>query len=216
MKTCWPCGSLQRRIWLSNSESFWDHAILWCFRLLESRSDRKKGPSPARTAVIVTISSDEFVFTRAGVLLLRQDNPLETASGGYCQENVLSDLTINEPGTYELVLSLIELRHASRGETISLKGFMLPWTIEFTQEDLDQGTKTVSAPPDGVFRITVVDGQHIPIPHHVLLAGTRDRTHEISLDASGSALVYGNPSHCFISIDAGVGVCIEHLDLKKL
>jgi hypothetical protein len=148
--------------------------------------------------------------------MLRRDRPGEGALQGQCYENKIPGLNVHKPGTYRLWLSDMDIRPISSVKTIYVKGLLLPWTIEFTQEDIERGIKNMTAPPGGLFRVTVVDGRHVPIPNHKLLAGADEITAELQMDASGSLLMYGNPTQCFILIDSGFGIYIEHLDTVGL
>lgn len=148
--------------------------------------------------------------------MLRRDSPGGGTLQGWCRENAASDLNISEPGTYDVWLPDLKIRAPRGTKTVSVDGHLLPWVVEFTLEDIARGNKVVAVPPGGLFRVTVLDGTHIPVPNHTLLAGAREITLQLKMDASGSQLIYGNPTQCFISIDEGFSVLIEHLDITKL
>jgi hypothetical protein len=135
---------------------------------------------------------------------------------GNCRENVISGLTIDEPGAYNLWLSEIEILARSSGKSIQVDRVVLPWVVEWTQEDLDRGTATVAVPPGGIFRMTAVDSRHVPIPRHKMIVGADQTTIEFQMHANGTQVVYGNPTLCVILIDPGTGVLIEHLDIAAL
>lgn len=97
-----------------------------------------------------------------------------------------------------------------------LNGTVLPWSVEFTQDDLDRGKKTFNVPSDGVFRVTVVDQRCKPIPHHRLMVYANqtgiDRTIHLQMDENGTMMTYGNPTQCCILPEPGIGVLIHHMD----
>jgi len=147
-------------------------------------------------------------------VLVRRDKPAAAEANvaqGDCHENVISGLNICEPGIYNLWLSGMEIRTLSGADAVRLNGLLLPWIVELTQDDLDRGTRTVVAPPGGVFRMTAGDDRHIAIPHYKVLAWTDETTLEIQMDANGTQLTYDNPTRCCFVIDPGFGIVIEHL-----
>ena len=137
--------------------------------------------------VRVILTSEQFAFTSARVLLVRFDRALSLQ--GQCDENTIADLNIEASGKYDLWLSDIEVRTLSNGQSFRLNGLLLPWVVEFTQQDLDRGTTTIAAPLGGVFRMTVMNAARVPIPHYRLIASTDNAalemaTLEIPMDAS--------------------------------
>jgi hypothetical protein len=114
--------------------------------------------------VRVVLSSERFAFATAKTLFVRTD--MSVAVEGQCYEDVIADLNIDAAGAYNLWLSDIELRSLSTGKGIAVNGILFPWVVEFTQKNLDEGTITVASPAGGVFRITVMDRRHVPVPNY--------------------------------------------------
>jgi hypothetical protein len=163
--------------------------------------------------MLITLISNDFVFNRAHVMLVRRDNPERGDSQGECHENEISGLVLQEVGNYNLWFSQIELRPLSGLGSFHVNGHVIPWPIEFTKEDLDRGAKSIAMPAGGVFRITVIDASRVPIPRYKLLASQGETTVEIHTDANGSQVMYGNPTQCYINIDEGTGIIIERLHI---
>lgn len=129
------------------------------------------------------------------MVVLRRDAPEAFCAETECVDNVISNLNLVEPGAYDMWLSDIEAKIRSTGTNIRLNGLMLPWAIEFTREDVGHGTKTFIVPPEGVFRITVVDERCKPIPHRKLTAFANEKPLELTLqlqmDENGTMTTYG-------------------------
>jgi hypothetical protein len=161
--------------------------------------------------VLLILSSDEFDFTDAEVVLVSQGNPGVVARAN-CHENVTSELNISS-GTYNLWLSAMIVGTRS-GKVVRLHGSLPPWTVEVTTEDIDRGRMTVVAPQGGIFKITVVDNRHVPVPYYQLLAAVEENTIELQMDENGTQLLFGNPTGYFIQVDKGLGIVIDHVDLQ--
>lgn len=170
--------------------------------------------------MVLTLSCELLVFARANVVMLRRDNPEAFCAEAECGDNVISSLNLVEPAVYDIWLSDIEAKILSTGKNIRLNGCVLPWPVEFTQEDVDHGKKTFALPSDGVFRATVVDERCKPIPHHKLTAFASEKPLELTLqlqmDENGTMTTYGNPTRCLLLPEPGIGVLIHHLDLNSV
>lgn len=157
----------------------------------------------------VRLSSEDFEWTRAQALLVPVDKT--RVLEGHCQENWISELNIDAPGRYDLWLSNIEARALSSGTTFALNGMFFPWAVEVTQADVDRGVTTVGAPPGGVFRITVMNAEHIPIPRYQLMAAADGATLEVPMDENGAFVTYDNPTRCRMDIEPGFCILMEHV-----
>jgi hypothetical protein len=162
--------------------------------------------------VVISLFSDEFTFVRGRILMALKADP-EVAFPGSVVNNQISSVDLKVPGAYALWLYETELRSRSNDASVLVNAVVRPWNVRVRRKHLEDGAITVRLPPMGVFRITVVDERHRPLPRRQLMGYRDETTHVLSTDESGSVLMYGNPMQIELMIEPGTGVIIDHLAL---